>query len=32
MHEDMVVIARPGDSVWAPEPVERFAKVFGAER
>jgi hypothetical protein len=31
MYNDLVVIARPGDAIWAPVPVERFAKVLGAE-
>jgi hypothetical protein len=31
MYNDLLVIARPGDSIWAPVPVERFAKVLGAE-
>lgn len=31
MYNDLVVIARPGDSIWAPVPVERFAKTLAAE-
>ncbi len=31
MYNDLLVIARPGDSIWAPVPVERFAKTLAAE-
>jgi hypothetical protein len=31
MYNDLLVIARPGDSIWAPVPVERFAKALSVE-
>jgi len=31
MYNDLLVIARPGDSIWAPVPVERFARTLAAE-
>ena len=31
MYKDLLVVARPGDSIWAPVPVERFAKILAAE-
>ena len=31
MYNDLLVIARPGDSIWAPVPVERFAKTLAAD-
>ena len=31
MYTDLLVIARPGDSIWAPVPVERFVKTLAAE-
>jgi hypothetical protein len=31
MYNDLLVIARPGDSIWAPVPVERFGKTLAAQ-
>jgi len=31
MYNDLLVIARPGDSIWAPVPVERFARTLAVE-
>ena len=31
MYNDLLVIARPGDAIWAPVPVERFARTLAAE-
>ncbi len=31
MYNDLLVIVRPGDSIWAPVPVERFARTLTAE-
>jgi hypothetical protein len=31
MYNDLLVIARPGDSIWAPVTVERFAPALAAE-
>jgi hypothetical protein len=31
MYNDVLVIARPGDSIWAPVPVERFARTLAEE-
>jgi hypothetical protein len=31
MYNDLVVITRPGDSIWSPVPVERFARTLAAE-
>jgi hypothetical protein len=28
MYNDLLVVARPGESIWAPVPVERFARVL----
>ena len=31
MYNDLLVVARPGDSIWAPVPVERVAKALAAQ-
>lgn len=31
MYNDLLVIARPGDSIWAPVAAERFARTLAAE-
>jgi hypothetical protein len=31
MYNDLLVVARPGDSIWAPVTVERFAAALGAQ-